>query len=77
MNKDTTYKKFVARWEEVVDLPVQTLGPFTPLYKRVVRQLKTMPFVPLIFLASGIVFLLYFLFGPAITRIVSVLQKGF
>lgn len=74
---DTTYKKFVARWEEVTDLPPQTLGPLTPLYKAFIRRLKVMPWPLFLVTAALVVLAMYFLIGSAITLLVTLLQKGF
>ena len=74
---DFTYKKFVARWEEVLDVPPQTLGPFTPLYKTLIRRLKIMPWPYFVLLAAAFVLILYFLLGSAITFLVTLLQRGF
>ena len=41
--KDKIYTNFVKRWEEVTDLPPQTLGPFTSSYKDLVHGSKSMP----------------------------------
>jgi hypothetical protein len=75
--KSTTYQKFVKRWEEVTDLPPQTIGPLTPLYKVLVRRLKVMPWPALVVGSLVIVIGLYVLIGSAITLVVSLLQKGF
>lgn len=74
---DTIYQKFVKRWEEVTDLPPQTVGPLTPYYKTLVRRLKVMPWP--IFVAIGVIGVIgaYLLIGSAITFLVSILQKGF
>jgi hypothetical protein len=74
---DVTYKKFVKRWEEVTDLPTQTVGPFTPYYKKVVSKLKVMPWPVLVIGSLFIVIGLYLILGTAITFLVSILQKGF
>ncbi len=74
---NTTYQKFVKRWEEVTDLPPQTVGPFTPLYKAIARRLKVMPWPVLVFSAVIVVIGLYLLIGSAITLLVSILQRGF
>ncbi len=71
------YRRFVKRWEEVVDLPVQTVGPFTSLYKILVKRLKVMPLAALIVCSLLLVVGLYLLFGSAITILTSILQKGF
>ncbi len=73
---DTVYQKFVARWEEVMDLPPQRLGPLTPYYKRFVPYLKVMP-LPLLVLGSlFLVFVVYILLGSAVTFFVTLLQGG-
>ena len=71
------YEQFVKRWEEVTDLPVQTVGPFTTLYKTLVKRLKVMPLAALAMCALLSVIFLYIVFGSAITLLVSILQKGF
>lgn len=75
--KSTTYQKFVRRWEEVTDLPPQTVGPLTPLYKAIARRLKVMPWPLLVLVSLGFVVLLYLLLGSAVTLLVSILQRGF
>jgi hypothetical protein len=75
--KDAFYQRFQKKWEETTDLPPQTVGPFTPFYKRMTRHLKVMPIPILILISIMCVVVLFFLVGSAITRIVSLLQKGF
>jgi len=74
---DAMYHKFVKRWEEVTDIPPQTVGPLTPAYKTVVSKLKVMPWPVLVIVSVAVVAGLYALFGSAITLLVSILQKGF
>jgi hypothetical protein len=74
---NTVYKKFVKRWEEVTDIPPQTVGPFTPLYKKIVKRLKIMPWPMLVIGSVFIVLGIYLIVGTAITIIVSILQRGF
>lgn len=74
---DTTYKKFITRWEEVVGLPPQTLGPFTPLYKLLIRRLKVMPWPYFVLLAAAFVLALYVFIGSTVTFLVTILQRGF
>ena len=75
--KDALYNKFVQRWEEVTDLPPQTVGPLTPYYKKVVTKLKVMPWPLLVAGALVIVICLYLLIGSTVTLLVSILQRGF
>lgn len=72
-----TYRRFVKRWEEVTDLPPQTVGPLTPYYKAITRRLKVMPWPMLVVVSLIIVVGLYIVLGSAVTLIVSLLQKGF
>lgn len=72
-----TYARFVKRWEEVTDLPPQTLGPLTRPYKKLTKRLKVMPWPWLVIISCIGVIGLYVIFGSAITLIVTLLQKGF
>ena len=73
---DPAYEKFKKRWEEVIEIPPQQVGVFTPLYKRLTRPMKTMPF-PLLFILSAIVVIgMYVLFGGRLAGLVSFLQRG-
>lgn len=71
------YKKFQKRWEETMDLPPQTIGPLTPLYKELTKRLKVMPWPAFFIVAVCVVGGLYLLFGNGITLLVSILQRGF
>ncbi len=74
---DKTYERFLKRWEAVTELPPQTLGPLTPVYKFVARKLKVMPWPFLVVSSLFIVISLYLIAGTAITLLVSILQRGF
>lgn len=71
------YNKLVARWKETTELPPQTVGPLTGLYKRTTHWLKTMPLATLIGVSIVLVFALVVLLGPSVTSLVSLLQRGF
>ncbi len=74
---DLLYEKLVKHWEEVTEVPLQTVGPLTPVYKEVTKRLKIMPW-PMIFLVSIIcVSGVYLLLGSTITFVVTLLQRGF
>jgi len=60
-----------------MELPPQTVGPFTGVYKRVTHQLKTMPILAFVIVSMVLVIILVLWLGPSITTIVSLLQKGF
>jgi hypothetical protein len=74
---DTTYRKFVKRWEEVTDIPPQGVGPLTPLYKKMVRRLKVMPWPVIVIGSLLFVVGLYLVLGATITLLVTILQRGF
>lgn len=74
---NVTYKRFVKRWEEVMDLPPQTLGPLTPYYKSITKRLKVMPWPLLVLGSVFIVIGIYALIGSSVIFVVSLLQKGF
>jgi hypothetical protein len=72
-----TLDQFVRHWDEVTDLPPQSVGIFTPWYKEVTKRLKIMPWPFLLIGAVGVAFVLYLLFGSAIVSLTSMLQRGF
>jgi len=74
---DVTYQKFVKRWEEVTDIPPQTFGPLTSLYKKMTRRLKVMPWPWFVGVSTLLAFGLYLAFGSAIASLVTLLQRGF
>lgn len=74
---DKTYQKFVERWEEVTDIPPQTLGPLTGIYKAVTKKIKIMPWPWYVAAASILAVGLYFFFGSSIAYFVTLLQRGF
>jgi hypothetical protein len=74
---DLLYEKFVKHWERVTEVPPQTIGPFTPVYKEITKRLKVMPWLPIIFVSILAVGGLYLLVGPAVSGIVTLLQRGF
>jgi hypothetical protein len=74
---DVTYQKFVKRWEEVTDIPPQTLGPLTGVYKQLTKRLKVMPWPWFVIAGIGFVLMLYVLIGSTITMLTTILQNSF
>ena len=74
---DTSYQKFVKRWQEVTEIPPQNIGFLTPIYKKVVKHLKAMPWPHYVFVSLLVAVGLYFLAGSAIVLLASILQRGF
>lgn len=75
--KNNNKQAFLNRWQETTDIPPQTIGPITPIYKEVTKRLKTMPFPMFIVLSVVIVGVLLYVFGSSITSYVTLLQRGF
>jgi len=74
---DARYERFQKKWNEVTDLPPQTVGPFTPYYKMVTKRLKVMPLPKLIIISIICILALFYIFGSGITFLASILQRGF
>ena len=74
---DARYERFQKNWNEVTDLPPQTVGPFTPYYKMVTKRLKIMPLPKLIIISIICILALLYIFGSGITFLASILQRGF
>lgn len=71
------YRNFLHKWAEVAELPPQTVGPLTPVYKKTVPLLKVAPWrilIPLSLVAAAVIAL-----SPRWTavQLVSLLQQGF
>lgn len=75
--KDRLFDRLQKKWNETMELPPQTVGPFTPYYKMVTRRLKVMPFPVLVLCSIVCICFLFFLFGSGITFLTSLLQRGF
>jgi len=63
--------------QQVAVVPPQTVGPFTPLYKRFVPQLKYFPFRTLIPLSLLAILFAYIIFGTRLVKLASLLQLSF
>lgn len=77
MKSDPLYEKFIKRWEEVTEVPPQTVGALTPVYKKTVPYFKVAPWrviVPAVFIFSAFVALLLEITA---VQVASILQKGF
>jgi hypothetical protein len=75
--KDMVYERFQKKLNEVMEIPPQTVGPFTPYYKMLTKRLKIMP-IPILIVVSVIcICFLFLIFGSGITFITSMLQRGF
>lgn len=77
MKSDPLYHKFIKQWEEVTQIPPQTVGPLTPVYKRTVVHLKVAPWriiVPAVFIITAFIALVL---EVTAVQVASILQKGF
>lgn len=71
------YTKFIAKWSEVTELPPQTVGPLTPLYKRAVPYFKIDPWRVIIPVALVFITVTVIILRGTAAEITSVLQLGF
>lgn len=77
MKPDPLYEKFIQKWEEVTEMPPQTVGPLTPVYKKTVPLLKIAPWRILIPLAFVVIAGLFLMLQITAAQITSILQRGF
>ncbi len=77
MKRNTTYETVHARWQEVMVVPPQTMGVFTPFYKKTVPFLKNHPMRVLLIVSLIASFVLYIVWGVSLVSLVSRLQQGF
>ncbi|MBI4130253.1 hypothetical protein HY468_02980 [Candidatus Roizmanbacteria bacterium] len=77
MNTDKSYQQLVTKMHEISSLTPQTVGPLTPLYRRIIPYFKEDPW--LLFGIGSVIagLFVYFVLGPTIVHIVSILQHGY
>lgn len=73
----STYKNIFRRWEEVSSLPDQNIGPLTGLFHKLAYVVKRRQFTTYFLISIAVVTLLYAIFGSAIVRLTTILQRGF
>ena len=74
---NVAYQQFMKRWEEVTDLPPQSLGPLTNSYKWFTKRFKVMPWPWFIGLSIIVSIIIFLALGSTISYLVTLLQKGF
>lgn len=74
---DRLYQKFFRRWDEVTELPPQTAGLFTPVFKRVAPFFKIAPWRIILPFALMITAASVFFMEVTASEIASLLQRGF
>jgi len=77
MKEDLYYRELVKKMTEIAIVTPQSVGPFTPLYKRVTPYFKEKPWKVLAFSSFITSTILYLLFGSLLVRLASILQFGF
>ena len=77
MKNDKLYDLLVAKMHEVMVVPPQTVGPLTPIYKKVVPQFKYFPFKALLPISLFAIFMAYLMFGTWLVKLAELLQKSF
>lgn len=77
MKNSKLYKNYLTKWQEIVELPTQNVGIFTPFYKRAIPYFKVAPWRFLIPVSFILAVLLAIIMEVSILQIASSLQKGF
>ena len=77
MKNDKLFAKLVVKMHQVSVVPPQTVGPFTPLYKKISVQLKYFPFRALLPLSLFFILFAYLMLGTKLVKLAELLQTGF
>lgn len=77
MKNDKFYPILVSKMNQLAAVPPQTVGPFTPLYKKLTSQFKVFPFKSLLLVSFLSVIFAYLIFGHRLVKLASLLQFGF
>ncbi|OGG03902.1 hypothetical protein A2W14_05535 [Candidatus Gottesmanbacteria bacterium RBG_16_37_8] len=77
MKNDYFYQRLVDKMQQMAVIPPQTVGPLTPLYKRLVPQFKFFPFKILIPASFVAIIFAYLIFGLKLVKLASLLQLSF
>jgi len=77
MKEDKIYKLLVSKMQEIALVPPQTIGSFTPLYKKIVPRFKYYPWKSALIISLASTISLYLVLGSTLVKIASLLQFGF
>ena len=77
MKNNKFYRELIIKMHEVSVVPPQTVGPLTPVYKKVVRELKFFPFKVIIPISFLFILFAYLIFGTWLVKLAETLQTGF
>jgi hypothetical protein len=77
MRNDKLYNQLVAKMHQVAVVPPQTVGPLTPIYKKLAVRLKFTPWRYTVVLAFLFTLCLYLILGQTLVKLASILQYGF
>lgn len=77
MKNDRLYKLLREKMYTVSVVPPQNVGPLTILWRRIVPSVKTAPLRVLISAGLATSLIMWYLLGPALVGLVSLLQYGF
>ncbi|RJR15725.1 hypothetical protein C4579_01450 [Candidatus Microgenomates bacterium] len=75
--EEKLFTNFYRRWEEVTEVAPQTMGPLTPLYKKVIPVFKTAPWRIIVPVSFLVVMMIALLHEVTAADIASLLQAGF
>lgn len=77
MKEDKVFNQLKEKMILIADLPPQEIGPFTCFWKSSAFYFKTMTLPLLISTGLFSSLTLWFIFGPRLVNLVSILQYGF
>lgn len=77
MSHDALYSNIHKRWQEVMMVPPQNVGPLTPYYKKVVPFFKTAPWRIIIPIALLVIAIAMISTNFTAAQITSILQRAF
>jgi hypothetical protein len=71
------YQRFIGKWQEVTELPPQTVGVLTPVFKRLAPHFKSDPWRLIIPLSLVFILGVFWLIELNSSQVVSILQSSF
>lgn len=77
MHQDLVYQNLVRKMQEILVVPPQNVGRFTPIYKAFAPYIKNIPWRILVPLAVVAAILVRLIGGVYLIKIVTLLQHGF
>ncbi|OGF99441.1 hypothetical protein A2Y99_00165 [Candidatus Gottesmanbacteria bacterium RBG_13_37_7] len=77
MKQDKFYPLLINKMHEASIVPQQKVGFLTPVYRKIIPQIKYYPWKSLGLFSVLTALFLYYIFGTALVKLVGILQYGF